>query len=451
MQSTAELNLDGLVGPTHNYAGLSYGNLASMGHGGKVSNPRAAALQGLAKMRLLADLGLVQGVLPPQERPDVGALRALGFSGSDARVLGRAAREAPELLAACASASSMWAANAATVSPSADTTDRRVHLTPANLVSQFHRSLEPPTTERILRAIFRESVHFCVHTPLAATAQLGDEGAANHLRLAPGHGAPGVEVFVYGRRAFVAAEAGPRRFPARQTREASQAVARRHGLAPDRTLFLRQHPDLVDSGVFHGDVIAVANEDVLFFHERAFADESALDELQNVFRATNASEPVLLKVEERRLPATVAVDTYLFNSQLVTLPAGGMALIAPAECDGHPAASEVLREVAEGENPVREVRFVDVRQSMENGGGPACLRLRVVLTSEELSSVPPGVLLTGALHAKLITWVERHYRDRLAPSDLADPALLDESRRALDELTGLLGLGSLYPFQTVAA
>ena len=146
-----EANFDGLPGPTHNYSGLARGNLAAERNKSLVANPRRAALQGLAKMKALAARGFVQAVLPPHERPDVAALRALGFAGNDSALLAAAARQAPHLLAACSSAAAMWVANAATVSPSGDTADGRVHLTPANLVAHFHRSLEAATTTRVLR------------------------------------------------------------------------------------------------------------------------------------------------------------------------------------------------------------------------------------------------------------------------------------------------------------
>src|SRR4029434_62735 len=107
------------------------------------------------------------------------------FSGSDSDVLTKAKRADPVLLAICCSASSMWAANAATVSPSADAADGRVHLTPATLVAQAHRSLEPDTTSRLLSAIFREPSCFAHHPALQAAWAFGDEGAANHVRLAP--------------------------------------------------------------------------------------------------------------------------------------------------------------------------------------------------------------------------------------------------------------------------
>src|SRR6187401_603462 len=179
-----EFAFDGLVGPTHHYAGLSTGNLASERHRGKLGNPRAAALQGLAKMRKVRELGAGQALLPPHERPHLGFLRSLGFGGSDADVLEAAYRSDPWLLSVASSASSMWAANAATVTPSSDSSDARLHLTPANLCSMLHRSLEAPSTTRILRKLFADAARFCVHDPLPAHPSLGDEGAANHTRLA---------------------------------------------------------------------------------------------------------------------------------------------------------------------------------------------------------------------------------------------------------------------------
>ena len=54
MHTAREFNFDGLVGPSHNYAGLSFGNVASFSNVKSASNPKQAALQGLAKMRALA-------------------------------------------------------------------------------------------------------------------------------------------------------------------------------------------------------------------------------------------------------------------------------------------------------------------------------------------------------------------------------------------------------------
>jgi succinylarginine dihydrolase len=439
-----EVNFDGLPGPTHNYSGLAAGNLASERNKNLVADPRQAALQGLAKMKALADAGFAQAVLPPHERPDVEALRGLGFAGTDAAVIARAGREAPQLLAACSSAAAMWVANAATVSPSGDTGDGRVHFTPANLVSNFHRALETPTTTRVLRSIFSDPGKFVVHDPLPAAAQFGDEGAANQMRLTAGAAAPGVELFIYGRVALDTTAAMPRRFPARQTREASEAIARRHRLDPGRTLFVQQSPAAIDAGAFHNDVVAVANGAVLFCHEHAFVSgEAVLASLRSSLGA--AFTPIVVRESEVGLDRAIA--TYLFNSQLITRADGGMLLVAPAECLEDETVAAYLRLLTSGDGPIRELRAFDLRQSMRNGGGPACLRLRVVLTEEERAAIGANVWLDDTLHAALTAWVTRHYRDRLTPDDLADPALLDEGRRALDELSALLRLGNIYPFQ----
>ena len=439
-----EINFDGLPGPTHNYSGLATGNLASEKFRSLASNPRAAALQGLAKMKALADRGFVQAVLPPHERPDLAALRALGFGGTDAQVLSRVARDAPQTLAACSSAAAMWVANAATVSPSADTSDGRVHFTPANLVSHFHRALEAPTTTRVLRAIFADPGRFAVHDPLPAAPQFGDEGAANHTRFAVESDAPGVELFVHGRSGFDTSLPAPKRFAARQTREAGEAVARRHGLAPERTLHAQQHPDAIDAGVFHNDVAAVGYGTVLFCHERAYVEQDAvLAALAS--RIGSAFRPIVVREQEVSLDRAVA--TYLFNSQLLARPEGGLLLVGPSECAEDASVAALLERLVSSASPIREVLTFDLKQSMQNGGGPACLRLRVTLTDAERGAIRARVWLDDALHSALVAWVERHYRDRLVPADLADPALLDEGRRALDELSRLLALGNVYPFQ----
>lgn len=451
---TNEVNFDGLVGPTHNYAGLSHGNVASMSHGGAGSNPRAAALQGLAKMKFLADLGLPQAVLPPHERPAVGTLRALGFSGADGQVLTAAAKTAPRLLVACSSASNMWVANAATVAPSSDTADGRVHFTPANLASKFHRSIEPPQTARTLRAIFRDESRFVVHAPVRGGQGLGDEGAANHTRFAPAHGHRGLHFFVYGHSAFGAADNKnrPRKFASRQAREASEAVARLHGLGAENAVFAPQAPGAIDAGVFHNDVISVGNENVFFYHEQAFADTAkVVAALRRQFEKLHSGEEfVAIRVPRRCVPLSDAVRSYLFNSQLVTVAPGEMALIAPGDCGEIRSVREFVQElVGRGDTPVKQVHFLDLRQSMRNGGGPACLRLRVVLTDAERAALPPAVFINDRTYAWLVRWVKRHYRDKLTAADLADPHLLAETRRSLDELTGFLGLGSIYPFQQV--
>ena len=441
--SAVEANADGLVGPTHYFAGLAPGNLASKTNQGEVSNPRAAALEGLDKMARLHGLGLPQFVLPPQARPDVGFLRAVGFAGDKAQVLAAAAVGAPELLAAANSASSMWAANAAAVTPSADSGDGRVHLTPANLLTNLHRSLEPEGTTRALRRLLPDPARFAVHEPLPARPHFADEGAANHVRLCAEEGGPGVHLFIWGRRA---AEPWTARHPARQTCEAFEAVVRRHGCA--RAVFARQARAAIEAGVFHNDVVCVGAGPVLLYHEAAF---EAASELKAAVRRAAAGlfEPEFIEVSEEALPLAAAVRSYLFNSMLVRPPGEDrLVLVAPAEVKADPRARAAAERIAGANGPIGRVEYVDVRQSMRNGGGPACLRLRLSLTEAELAATNGAQRFGPELHARLADWVRRRYRDRLAPADLADPALLEESRAALDELTGLLDLGGdAYPFQ----
>ena len=442
--SAREANFDGLVGPTHNYSGLSFGNIASAKNQGILANPRLAALQGLRKMKALADMGFAQGVLPPQERPCVAALRGLGFAGSDAEVIRAALRDAPLVYSSALSASSMWSANAATVSPGADTADGRVHFTAANLNNKFHRSIEHAQTSRSLRAIFPDGNHFAHHAALPACPQFGDEGAANHTRLCRACGERGVEFFVYGASGFNTALPRPQRFPARQTLEASQAIARLHGLDEKFVVFAQQNPAVIDAGVFHNDVIAVGNRNVLFCHEAAFVEQAkVLDEIA----ARLGSEFVAVQVTAGDVGIEDAVNSYLFNSQLLTRADGGMMLLVPEECRSNDRVWRYLQKLLKQATPIRDVLVMDLRESMRNGGGPACLRLRVELDGAQLAAVNPAALMNDALFARLTAWVETHYRDVLGENDLGDPALLTECRTALDELTQILRLGSIYPFQ----
>ena len=438
-----EANADGLIGPTHSYAGLSPGNLASSLNRGEASNPRAAVLQGLDKMKRLADLGLPQFVLPPHERPDIGFLRTLGFTGSDGRVLDHAWKDAPSFAAAACSASPMWAANAATVTPSADSADGRVHFTPANLHTNLHRSLEHRQTRRSLDALFPDPAHFSVHDALPAVAHLADEGAANHVRLCADHGEPGVNLLVWGRDAFEAWD-GP--YPARQTRQASEAIVRRHGA--HGPVLARQSSAAIAGGTFHNDVVCVGSLDTLFFHELAFEDTATT---KSAIRdaAAGRFEPVFVEVSGSDLPLADAISSYLFNSMLVRIPGQDrLTLICPTETRDNPRSHAVAQSLAASNGPIGAVEYVDVRQSMRNGGGPACLRLRVVLTENELAATNPAMRMTDALHSRLGLWANRWYREALTARDLADPALIDETRGALDELTGILQLGTgFYPFQ----
>lgn len=441
-----ELNLDGLVGPTHHYAGLAAGNVASLSHALQVANPQAAALQGIQKMRTLYHLGLKQAVIPPHQRPNLNLLRQLGFSGPPGQLLRQAKQQAPEILSACFSASSMWTANAATVAPSVDTIDGRVHFTAANLINNLHRHHESLFSHDLLMRIFADESYFVHHYPLPSTLITRDEGAANHNRLCTNHGKSGIHLFIYNQQMLPIQNnrSKPVRFPARQTLEASMAIARRHQLNPAQVMFAQQNPAVVDQGVFHNDVIALVNEYVFLFHEQAFLNQREL--------ITSLREQTLplncIEVKNEQVSVEDAVKTYLFNSQLVTLPNKTMTLIAPIECEQHPVINALIQSwVSSADIPISQVQFFDLKQSMNNGGGPACLRLRVVLNDDELAMMHQGILVNDALLDQLEIWVKKHYRSTLHANDLDDPALVDENYLALDELTQLLQLPRLYPFQ----
>lgn len=444
-----EVNFDSIVGPTHNYSGLSYGNVASLLNQKNRSNPKQAALQGLAKMKFLMDLGVKQAVLPPQERPNLDILRLLGFTGSDSEIIAKAYKDAPEVLFSCNSASSMWAANAATVSPSPDTDDHFVHFTPANLISKFHRSIETSFTATVLKKIFYDIHHFIHHPPVFSSNALADEGAANHGRLCKEFNQPGVELFVYGRTGLGEQVSTTARYPARQCLEASQTIARLHQLNSDAVVFAKQHPRAIDAGVFHNDVISVAHQNLFFYHEFAFENKDVvINELQNKFTQRCNDQLCLIEVSEARVPLQEAVTTYLFNSQLVTFHDNSIHLIAPIECQESITVKNYLEEiVADPANPIKKVHYINIRESMRNGGGPACLRLRVVLSPKEIGGTHPRIFLNQSLYEQLVNWVERHYRDSLLPEDLADPQLILEGHEALNELTKLLSLGNIYNFQ----
>lgn len=426
-----EINFDGLIGPSHNYAGLSFGNIASTRNAGDVAHPRAAALQGLAKMRRLMAMGMTQGFFMPQLRPNVAALRALGFTGDDEAVCAAAWRADQRLFVNCASASAMWAANAATVSPAPDTQDGRCHLTVANLSTMLHRSFEHDATYAQLASIFPDRTHIALHPALPA--RLGDEGAANHMRMAARHDRPGIEIFVYG-------SAAHQGYPARQDRRASEAVARRHGLDPARVFFAQQADEALQAGAFHNDVVAVANGPVLFAHERAFADPGAV----YAFIRAHLPEAVIVEVPNHLVSLEDAIRSYLFNSQLVTLPDDSMALVVPRECAQTSSVWAWLQAIPSSGGPIRQVEVIDVRESMRNGGGPACLRLRVTLSDAMRATVNPRHLLNPAKCDALEALIEAHWPESIAPDDLGAPALWARCWAAHAALEHLVTTSTLF-------
>jgi succinylarginine dihydrolase len=413
-----EINFDGIIGPSHNYAGLSLGNIASANNAGAVSQPSAAALQGVEKMRANLRLGLAQGFFTPLDRPNEAWLAGLATDMASAE---------PHIRAAAFSASAMWAANAATVSPAPDTEDGRCHLSAANLLTMPHRSHEWHGTLAQLELAFADEAHFAVHGPVPAP--FGDEGAANFMRLCASHGEPGIEIFVYGKAG------GP--FPARQHIESSKAIARAHRLDPARTLFVQQAEFAIAAGAFHNDVVAVANERVLFTHEQAF--EHSEQTYNDIRRLMPEAEIIIVPAD--RVSLADAIESYLFNAQLVTLPNGqGMALILPSEAQANERVWGWLSEMVAGNGPIRQLVPVDVRQSMANGGGPACLRLRVVC---DPATVDQRFMADEVKLDRIAEIIAEHWPESISPEQLGDAALIEQVRGARRALLSALDLAEL--------
>lgn len=426
-----ELQLQGLVGPTHNYAGLGRGNVASKANAGNIANPRAAALQSLELMRWLLAQEVPVAVLPPQARPRLDVLEKLGFTGSVAEKLQAASAASPQLLRAIWSSSFMWAANAATVTASADATDGQLHLTPANLISSLHRMLEARETEHFLSRIFPFAT---VHPPLNVTSRLTDEGAANHMRLSD-DGAEALQLFVYG--SSPPDSPYPAHFMPRQTLAASEEVAQQHTLASKRCLFVQQHPAAIDAGVFHHDVIGLSHHSLLVMHERALFQQS-----EAIFALQRRAPWLHVRiVSEAELPLSEAVSSYFFNAQLVSLANGQTAILFPQECAENQHTQRLADELS-ALPMVGHIGFWNLRESMKNGGGPACLRLRVPLTEDELAHVHGGARLDTRLLLQLERFIAARYRDRVTPADLLDAAFAEEAQQVQQDVLTLLGLNA---------
>lgn len=440
---------DGLIGQTHNYSGLSRGNIASMENKNTVSNPKHAALQGLEKIKFIHALGVHQGVFPPHERPHIPTFRALGFSGTDRAIPEKVYAVEPFFLFNYSSAAPMWVANAATFTPSIDSMDGKVHITPANLSRTSHRSIEAHDTAKILKAIFPSQAFFTHHPKLPAGTLFSDEGAANHTRFCKEYGERGMHLFVYGEAMLGKPGEKPIKYPARQTLEACQAIARSHKIPKERVIFAQQHPNAIDSGVFHNDVISVGDKNLFLYHENAFVNtKEIITKIQTIAKTELEMDMQFIAFNEKNILLKTAIQTYFFNSQLIGQSGNTFTLVAPSECRKNSIIHEQIEKLTKDiTNPLREAHFLNMTESMQNGGGPGCLSTRVVLTQQELQMVNPKVLFNETLYETLKAWIHKHYRDSLTPKELQDPNLVDEVQSALNELTAILGLGSIYSFQ----
>lgn len=439
LATVVEVNFDCLVGPTHHFGGLSLGNLASTGNKARPSNPKKAALQGLKKMKFLHDRGFVQAILPPHPRPYMAGFSNLGFFGLDHEMLFQAAQKIPEVFSSLCSSSAMWAANAATISPSADTDDGKLHLTPANLTTMLHRSIEHDFTTKIFKHIFANEGHFVVHDAVLAHDAFSDEGAANHNRLTKRHGQKGLEIFVYGKHS-ISSQAPTKVFPARQSCLANDAIIRRHKLNESFVLNVAQNPLAIDGGAFHNDVVCVVNENVMVCHALAFSEQaSVMAKIRERYCDIFHEYPIIIEISDAILPLKDAVSSYLFNSQLLSKSDGTMMLFAPMDCLKNQSAHRVIQKLIADDNPINQVEYFDVSESMANGGGPACLRLRVVLSAQELATMRRSVLMSEQNFAELECIIEEFYVEDFRIDLLFQEKFLQQSSDALAAIAKALG------------
>ena len=435
-----EANFDGIVGPTHNYGGLSEGNIASISNSQNPANPKKAALQGLKKMKILRDAGLIQGVFLPHERPYLAKMRELGFTGSDKQIINKVANHSPHLLHNLYSASSMWSANAATVSPSVDTNNQKIHITPANLNSMFHRSVESDFTYHQCLQIFKNK-SFKIHKPTPSISGYGDEGAANHLRIASSHEQMGYEIFVYGTSAFKTYNSSIMR----QAKEISHTVASKHQLNKEHYFLLQQNQDAIQQGSFHNDIVSLSNENLFIAHERAFEDRNIFNKIITVLEK-NVNNFQFIEIKENEIPLTDIIKSYLLNSQLVSIADGEMLMVLPADVQNFDNCMQWIDKFKQI-SPVKKFEFIDIKQSMMNGGGPACQRLKVLMNEKEFEGVNQNFILDNDKEERIKDLIQSYYRDRLLPDDLKDPNLFDEFQMILDQYTQIFDAENFYSFQ----
>ena len=435
-----EVNIDSIIGPTHSFSGLSRGNLASMKHQDQVSHPRKAALEGLNKMKDLHELGIPQLILPPHERPHLERLKDNGYTGSIESILEKLSKDNPALLKTAFSSASMWTANTVTITPSLDSQDDKIHITPANFSQTAHRQIETKFTSLLYQYLFTDPTLVTHHPPLPM--HLADEGAANHNRLTSSINQPGLNIFVYGD----ITHENESKFPIRQSLEASQMIATQHQLR--NSFFIQQQTNSINSGAFHHDIVGVTNENVYLYHEFTYQDPNAIKEIESEFYKYYQSSLITIKIPNDCIPIEHIIESYVLNSQLVTTKDQKMVLISPEKCLEFDSVRLWIHEVIESsKNPIHKVKFIPVKESMMNGGGPACLRCRAVLSDKELQSVKPELIFDLNMYEVLVDWVTKYYRNELHFNDFLDPKFTQDCHNALDELTNILKFDSIYPFQ----
>lgn len=440
-ETLVEVNLDSLIGLGHHFGGLSPGNLASTTHKNELSNPQAAALQGLEKAWLLQTITSRQLLLPPLLRPHESLLQTAGFIGSYESAMARALEVEPDLVSAIWSSSFVWTANLGIFTPSCDSASGKSHLTLANLCTNLHRSLESGERFESLQKWLSGAIN--VHAPLPSSLSLADEGAANHTRFfSLTNPECGLHHFVYG----LSPEGTPHSqktsiYPARQSLRAAQWIARRHELIENHVMYTQQNPNVIDQGVFHNDVICTGHGSFLLCHEQAFVHGmNEVDLLRRRFQELTGDALCVELVSSQQLSVELAVKTYLFNSQLVLTPQGPV-IIAALECERHPQTYTLLQDLKQRWS-LAGLYFVDLTQSMHNGGGPACLRLRLPMKPSQYQKLS-AFHLTPKRYQQLKTLIEKDYPTQLTKSMLIDKSYRDHAVAVQEKILQIFGLWKL--------
>lgn len=332
----------------------------------------------------------------------------------------------------------MWMANAGTCSSRTDTLDGKGRIVIANLTASLHRGQESEERHLQLRYLFQDLDQFEVVQALPSVHPLRDEGAANAMRFWNPKNNRGMYVFVFGEGYSQAKNVShpeiarmlPKVHPSRQTALASQLVARRLGIGDTRSLFVQQLPKAIDAGVFHNDVIATSHEDFLLVHECAYVDQpNSLDRMADIFRKQCHGTLRTLVITEKELSLSEAVATYLFNSQIVTRKDGSWLMLCPVECQESPTASQVLKRIQREEPRIGAIEFVSLRESMANGGGPACLRLRTYASEQEIDELPARTRIQDESLSFLEGVIASEYPETVQLEDFLDLDLVSHCFR----------------------
>jgi succinylarginine dihydrolase len=175
---------------------------------------------------------------------------------------------------------------------------------------------------------------------------------------------------------------------------------------------------------------------VLFAHEKAFADRDRVaSECERLF-----PDVQLVEVPASEVPVADAVSSYLFNAQLVSPPDGETTLIVPSEARETASVWSWLQRHVAGNGPIRNLVVVDVRQSLANGGGPACLRLRV---AADPATVDPRFLVDEAKLDRIAAVIEQSWPAEIHSSELQDPKVVAAIESARASLYDSLDLAEL--------